>query len=298
MNDYASDTGANKAECHRLAPFLGMLLDGELDKEKTIEVEEHVASCEACSEQLALKQAIVGSLRRTTKSETALSGDARERMMAAMAVAKKAADAEARTQREGAKAAPGLLSFRVALPLASAAAFAVLWQFGTRHGQASHVATDDMQAARAAVADPLADLVAEHSRPLPPERTDPKEVRALEKYVGVPIRPPHKLERAGARFMGGRVLTMQHERAAMLQYEMGQGASAQRVSVFIYDPRKIQVSGPALAARSVGTADVLAGQQEGYSVAVTQRGGVGYVLASDMDPEANVRLAAMTGEDD
>jgi len=143
---------------------------------------------------------------------------------------------------------------------------------------------------------PLSDLVAEHSRPLPPERTGLAEVRALERYVGVPVNPPH-LEREGARLVGGRVLNMQRERAAMLQYEVGQGPTAQRMSVFIYDPRKIQVTGPSLASRAVGSTEVQVGRADGYSVVVTERGGVGYVLATDMDPEASVRFVAATAGD-
>lgn len=104
------------------------------------------------------------------------------------------------------------------------------------------------------------------------------------------------LSRAGARLVGGRVLKMNNERAAMLQYEVGQGADAQRVSVFIYDPRKIQVGGSTLAPRAIGTAQVQVGQSEGYSVAVTQHDGVGYALASDMDTEASAELAALAND--
>ena len=38
------------------------------------------------------------------------------------------------------------------------------------------------------------------------------------------------------------------------------------------------------------------GRANGYSVAVTQRAGVGYALASDMDTEKSAQLAALTDE--
>ena len=79
----------------------------------------------------------------------------------------------------------------------------------------------------------------------------------------------------------------------MLQYEIGQGPSTQRVSLFIYDPRKIQVGGSNLEPRAVGTAQVRVGTENGYSVAVTQREGVGYAVASDLDEKQSAELAAL-----
>jgi hypothetical protein len=35
------------------------------------------------------------------------------------------------------------------------------------------------------------------------------------------------------------------------------------------------------------------GRERGYAVAAAQRGGVGYVVASDLDPDKNAQLAAM-----
>jgi hypothetical protein len=69
------------------------------------------------------------------------------------------------------------------------------------------------------------------------------------------------------------------------------------VTVLVYDPEKIQVGNANLAPREVGTAEVRVGQEKGYSVVVTQRAGVGYLLASDLDPDRSVQLAAMIDED-
>jgi anti-sigma factor RsiW len=138
--------------------------------------------------------------------------------------------------------------------------------------------------------------VAEHSHPLPPERTDPKDVRAFEQYVGVPVHPANFERRAGARLVGGRMIPVNRERAAMLQYEIGQGQEIRRVSVLVYDPRRIQVHGGELAPRAVGTAEVRVGRSNGYSVAVTQRAGVGYAVASDLDTDKSAQLAALAEE--
>jgi anti-sigma factor RsiW len=152
-------------------------------------------------------------------------------------------------------------------------------------------------AVRAGVAgdDLLADLLHEHSNPVPPQWTDPRDVRALDQYIGVPVYPA-RFERSGASLVGARVLPLHQQRAAMLQYVIGHGASQRRLSVFIYDPSKIQISGPGFSPRAVGTAEVRVGQENGYSVAVTQNRGVGYAVASDLDPQKSAELAALADE--
>lgn len=122
-------------------------------------------------------------------------------------------------------------------------------------------------------------------------------VRGLEQYVGVPVRPS-TFEKRGAHLVGGRLMPVRDQRAALLEYRIGHGAGAQRVSVFIYDPRKIQVGdNDLLQPRAVGTAQVRVGRANGYSVAVTQKGGVGYTLASDLDEGRSAELAALADQE-
>jgi hypothetical protein len=45
----------------------------------------------------------------------------------------------------------------------------------------------------------------------------------------------------------------------------------------------------------VGTAQVLVGHSNGYSVAVTQNDGVGYALATDMDEDDTAAMAVASG---
>ena len=283
------------------ATLLGAHLDGQLDTVKTLEIEEHIAACETCRERLALDRAVRGSLKKAVRTQ--VSEDARARMLAAMSAAsseparESAPPAEAAARVEAPRRAPrsALRHWRTMLPLASAAAIAVGWGFAGKQPIGPVLgAVRGTEELRAGFGndDLLRELVAVHSRPLSPERTDPKDVRALERDVGVPVRLPQL--KGNARFVGGRVLPVRQgsERAAMLQYEIVKDNRVQRVSVFVYDPRRVQVSGPGLAPRAVGTAQIRVGQSAGYSVAVTQRGDVGYAFASDMDPEASATLAA------
>ncbi len=186
-----------------------------------------------------------------------------------------------------------LRHWRTMLPLASAAALALAWGAAARQPVTAGV--PEMMLGGFGSDDLLRDFVAQHSRPLDPEQTDPKQVRQLERYVGVPVRAPSQFAH-NAHFVGSRVVNVHGgERAAMLQYEIPQGNSVQRVTLFVYNPRKVQI-GANLAAHPVGTAEVHVGRTDGYSVAVAEHGGVGYALASDLDPDTGAKLVADSSE--
>jgi anti-sigma factor (TIGR02949 family) len=281
-------------ECRDRSRMLGSYLDGQLDPTRLIDIDEHLARCENCREEARLLQAMRSSLKRTV--QTGAPSGLRERIANTMA-AERARESARATGIDGidgdgfAETGPfgGRASWRSTVPLATAAALALLWGAATR-GPVPTTGTS----ARAGFGDDLLSMiVAEHSRPLPPETTDPQAVRRFEQYVGVPVRPA-SFERGGARLVGGRVLPLHSQRAAMLQYELGTGA---RVSVLVYDAEKIQIGTANLAPREIGTAEVRVGQEKGYSVAATERAGVGYLLASDLDPDKSAQLAAMVYDD-
>jgi anti-sigma factor RsiW len=194
----------------------------------------------------------------------------------------------------------GRFHWRTIVPIASAAALALFWGAASR-GPISAM-RQQWPDARGSVGmqagmgeDLLADLLHEHSNPMPPQWTDPSDVRALDQYIGVPVRPA-RFERSGASLVGARVLPLHQERAAMLQYVIGKGPSQRRLSVFVYDPRKIQIAGSGFSPRAVGTSQVQVGQENGYSVAVTQNGGVGYAVASDLGTDQSAELAALAND--
>ena len=298
--------------CKPMGLLLGAHLDGQLDPVKTLEVEGHLAACEVCRERLALDRALRGSLKKAVK--TTAPSDVRARMLAAMAgesaretaredaeapIAAEAHDSTALDASAGRSSSAGrrpsmLRHWRTMLPMASAAALIMAWGAAGKqpvvHGAPDTMVTGDFLAGD----DMLRQLVGQHSHALPPEEHDSKKVRNFEQYVGVPVRVPQL--GPNAHFVGGRLLPMHGvdgARAAMLQYEVQQGAGVQRGTVFVYDPRKIQVGSARLSPRAVGTAEVRMGQTDGYSVAVTQHGGVGYTITSDMDPESSAELVAV-----
>jgi anti-sigma factor RsiW len=280
-------------DCRDRIGLLGPYLDGELGAAKLIEFDEHVVGCETCREEAQLLRAMRGSLKRVVRSSAP--GSLRDRIGNAMA-AERARTDEGLAEASADPRIPvsSLPTWRTLVPLATAAAIALVWGAATRGNQ---TATE----ARAGVVgdDLLAELLSEQSEPLPAEAVNAQGVRAFERYVGVPVSPGN-FERAGAHLVGGRILSfpMRAQRAAMIRYVVGSGADEHHISVLIYDAQKLPEVGRAnLAPRAIGTAEVRVGREKGYSVAATQRAGVGYLLASDMDQDQSAQLAAMVYAD-
>jgi anti-sigma factor RsiW len=270
--------------------ILGAYLDGELDASSLLEVETHLSACETCHERVEVDRATRQSLKRVVRKvpEGGL-GALRNRAMTAMLAER----ARCETRTLDAEERGRMLGWRTIVPLASAAAFALLWGAVSRGPVAdSGLGSDQMRAGFGD--DLLAEFVFQHRSPVPPQWTDPRDVRALDQYVGVPVRPS-PFERNGAALIGASLFPIHQQRAAMLQYRIGNGQAQRRFSLFIVDPRNIQISGPGLAPRAVGTAEVRVGQQNGYSVAVTQNRGVGYAVVSD-DAERSAQLVALATE--
>lgn len=297
--------------CKPMGLLLGAHLDGQLDPVKTLEVEDHVAACEVCRERLALDRALRGSLKKAVKISAP--DEVRARMLAALAgesarqtvreaaseqlpeaTGESALDASAGRPSSASRRPSMLRHWRTLLPVASAAALVMAW--GAAGKQPVVNGKPDTMVPAGLSDDLLRDFVAQHSRPVPPEQQDPKQVRQFEQYVGVPVHVHPQIQQNGgsARFVGARLVPVHGgERAVALQYEMRPtSGGVQRVTLFVYDPRRVQIGGSHLAPRAVGTAEVRVGQTDGYSVAVTQRGGVGYAMASDLDPESSANLVA------
>jgi anti-sigma factor (TIGR02949 family) len=285
--------------CSSVIRLLGAHADGQLDAATTLEVDDHLASCEACRERVALDRAIRGSLKKAVKTNAP--DDMRSRMLAAMSAATAPVVEEAPAHELEPAPAPAkrpamLRHWRTTLPFASAAAVALAWGMASRQPMAS---SDMSTSARAGFSNDelVQQFVDVHSHPMRPETADTKQVRDFEREVGVPVHVVHLDD--NARFVGGRLLPVQGgERAAMLQYEVVRDkGDVRRVSVFVYDPRRVQIhSAEQLPPRAVGTSEVRVGQARGYSVAVAQHGDVGYAVATDMDESCAQYVAAVERE--
>jgi anti-sigma factor RsiW len=270
--------------------MLSLYVDGELEAPKLVELDEHVSGCETCGEEVRLLRAIRGSMKRIVQGPAP--AGLRERLQTAMAAEQ--ARSDARAQAEDATFAPigppaKVGSWRTVVPLAVAAAFALMWG-RARLGQGP--GTLPYQVAGMAGDDLVPELVTEHSQPLPPDATDLKAVHERERLVGVPVHP-EAFERAGVHFVGGRVVRLHSQDAMMIEYVTGPGDEPHRLSVLVYDPEKLAVGFAHLSPRTVGTVEIRVGQEKGYNVVARQRAGVGYALVSDMDAD---KLAAMVND--
>ncbi len=287
------------AERFRLDPYV----DGALDAVQTLETEAHLEGCASCCESALFLRSLKVAVKKSAEIE--VPADFAERMMATargrvQAPIPAAASALASANEMRVLEAPSTPSWRrfgaaggagLALAGVLAVAASVVLAVNVRRAESERVTA--MQT--------LGEFMAEHQSPLP---VDTERVHELERYVGIPVHAPsmHAIPRVlRMRLMGGRVLPVMASRAAMLQYqvdraELGSGETEAtrvpgRVSVFIYDPAKIRVDDAAFEDRRVGDSRVRVGRASGYSVAVTQRAGVGYAVATDLGPEDTAQMA-------
>lgn len=284
----------SQSSCHELARCLSAYVDGELEASQIVAIEDHADVCAACASRIAFAKACRSSVRNEVKSGHV--PDAM-RMRAAIAVAQAREDS---AQNDTMVGPNKLLSLRIAGPIAAAAAFALVWAAVARMpSRTAGLPLDAPGAATAAamlsIDSFLEDLVEQHANPLPPETTNPSDVESFDKFIGVPVHTVSAptVPAFHGRWLGGRMMPMREQRAAMLQYQLDNG---RRITVYVYNPGRIRVAAsPRLRAEVVGNAPMYVGYVRGYSVAVTDKRGVGYALASDLDEQENSKLLVAVG---
>jgi anti-sigma factor RsiW len=269
-------------------------VDGELEPNHTIELQAHLEECVGCADRVKFARASRASVRNMVKTVRAPES-LRRRVEIAVAAARheQSTDVMVGTSR--------MVSWRFAGPMAAAAALALVWAaVGKMHNRAvetdggwASASSDTSNRASMISMDAVLDaLVDQHANPLPPEATDPSEFIKFDQFVGVPVRMMTQ-EQLNGHLVGGRMVPIYEQRAAMLQYVLQSG---RRVSIYIYNPRRVRIDeSPALRERVVEDAPVYTGYVRGYSVAVTDRRGVGYAMASDLDEVESSRLLVAAG---
>lgn len=153
---------------------------------------------------------------------------------------------------------------------------------------ATPMATGGVTTGNAKFARMLEDLVALHANPLPPETTNPDELRRFEPLVGVPVRRP-AFRPQEVSFHGARIHALPDRRAAVLQYTIRGG---HRVTMYVFNPEAMPVDDARLQPRVVSERPVYVGHFRGYSIAATEKRGVGYALASDLDDDKCAQMVA------
>lgn len=272
----------------RLRALLDPYVDGELSPERMVEVEQHLASCQDCLGQVRLTSSIKLSTREMVRRSAPVSAEFRARVESALGAQQRQADAsDAEADKHG------YLPWRTILPVAAAAAVTLVWAASVEEPPGQTAAQP--VAVSAGMTDGTDQLIDDFVRfhahggdDACPAVVEPGLVSRLEPEVGVPIRAP-SLSEYGASWEGGTVVRVSHpgHRAALLRYRVGN----HRVSVYVYDAARWPLRAR-LEPRVVRDVPVYVGQRRGYSIAATERRGVGYAAAADLDDEATAELVA------
>ena len=268
--------------CRSVARLVEVYLDDELEPSQLLEVEKHTATCNTCRERVQLDRAIRMGVRRTVGAAKA-SASFRARVAHSMT-------AERWARAERAHAASGVPTWRAVGLAVAATVAAVVGLQKQSHQQPGNLAQPAPASTTASVGlDALIDQFVDwHARPLPPEITNANDLPGFEPYVGVPVRP-RGLSTFGATLLGGRILPVRDQNcAAMLQYKLD---GSHRVSIYVFDPRRVETRPSRLQPKVIGSVPVYVGQIRGWSIAAAERSGVGYAIASDLGDEASAELA-------
>ncbi len=288
----------NRTTCDDLVRGLSAFVDGELEPSEAIALQRHVDGCEACAARVAFARATRTSVRRTVRSVKAPEAF-RARVTTFVAQAREA------SEQGDVMTGSRLLSWRVAGPMAVAAAFALVWASVSKLQEraadsdttaaTSHTASAS-KAAMMPVENLVASLVDQHANPLPPEATSPTEIASFDRFIGVPVRDIPKQGLRQGQLLGARMVPLHEQRAAMFQYVMRSG---RRVSLYVYNPKKVRLTNSRVLRQRIvndQSAPVYVGCMRGYSVAVTDRRGVGYAMASDLDENESSKLILAVGQ--
>jgi len=269
--------------CRKVVTLLDAYADGELEPEHVLEIEGHLADCEGCSARLQLEHATRKSLRRQVYAEAQPSAAFRDRILASMQAE---AEREAVVELDGGRRG-GMLSWASIVPLAAAAAIALLWSAKADHTQA-RITPPVINAASTPVnfEQVLDELIDRHIDRSSPEVTEPSLLDGMEPQVGVPVHFP-SLAQYGARWEGGKVVPIHNHRAASLKFLV----DGHRMTVYVYNSDSFRVA-TSFKRRVVRNEPVYTGWKRGYSIATTDRHGVGYAVATDLGEDEGAEIVA------
>jgi anti-sigma factor RsiW len=95
------------------------------------------------------------------------------------------------------------------------------------------------------------------------------------------------LKQYGVHWEGGRVVPVRNQRAASLRFHL----SGHRMTLYVFNAERVPFKNK-LEARVVKNEPVYVGWKRGYSIAATDRHGVGYAVASDLNDQENAEIVA------
>lgn len=274
-------------DCRRFHPLLETFVDGELPADKVLEVEQHLAECETCTERLRLERAVQFSTRHAVLDVPSPSDALRGRIEAALAADREREQLTRLPEDHG-----RILPWRTIVPVAAAAASVLVWAASVNtpvRSQNTATANADsmnMSSTTSSVEQLIDEFVRFHADDPAPQVTEPSQVLRFEPAVGVPVHLP-SLQQYGAHWEGGSLVPVRNLRAASLRYQV----DGHRVTVYVYNSTRFPLR-VTLEPRVVLNRPVYVGNRHGYSIAAVEQRGVGYAVASDLDDSESAELVA------
>jgi anti-sigma factor RsiW len=272
--------------CRRVGALLEAYADGELEAEAVLDVEAHLADCKGCSARLQLEHAVKKSLRRQVYAGAQPTEAFRERILASFQAE---AERTAVANLDEASHRSGMLSWSSIVPLAAAAAMALLWSAHTTDPSQNKLSdrANYRNGSPASMDQLLEDLVDRHIDRSKPDVTEPALLtERMEPEVGVPVHFP-SLAQYGARWQGGRVVPIRNQPTASLKFLV----DGHRVTVYVFNSEHLALGSP-LKRRVIGDEPIYTGWKRGYSIATADRHGVGYAVATDLGEDEGAEIVA------
>jgi anti-sigma factor RsiW len=265
--------------CDETRRYVDAWVDGELDPGAALFVETHVARCASCREEAEAIRSIKGALSASREGHAA-PGSLRARLLAALDAEeqqKAAVEQAARRRKHG-------TGFVVAGAALTSLALATGWRGSVNGGG---------PVAGAAMMPPLLDDIAQrHARNLPSEVSGSQPEQVANFFTGrmdIPVRPVH-FRGVPAQLVGARISHVWDRMAAALYYDVG----GRRVTVFVFDSAVLPQAFDASSFQPirVNNQPAYLGNARGYTVVVSERGGVAYAVASDMPVNDTLGIVA------
>ena len=263
-------------------------LDGELDPDTQIELEQHLSECGPCRVHRSFAAAFKADVRDAHRGLAAP-----EVLAARIRGALDAEDDRREAPAAGLQRPPlGLggirlvpLRARYAVPAAAAAvALAVI---AAQEGAGTEEEGRPLASASATGASMFEEIVRRHAREHPVEvEGEPTQVeRWLQDKLEFAVRPV-SFSSPDARLVGARLSNVSDREAAALYYTV----NGRRVTVMVFEPPSALDQ---LAARTrVRGRGMYYGRAHGYTVPVVEYNGLSYAFTGDLDSRSLMQLAA------
>lgn len=315
----ARQTSQARQNCAEVSALLDTFADGELSRELTLDVQQHLNHCERCTAIVDGAGSLKQHLREAVYEDAAVSPEFLARMRGAIVTEEARLDDNYRSHPMSSHFSP--LSWRTIMPLV-AAACALFWvnmkrtqpspaqladgQLVNAHApQSQSPLSPSPQSQQASIADSaglddvLDELIDYHSAPPASQTTEARLVPQMERDVGVRVHLPNfegarwasnkDLRSLGIpQWQGATVVPVRNQqRAAYFRYNVG----GHWVTLYMYNSGRFPVH-RSLKERVVREVPVYVGERRGYSIAARERKGIGYAVATDFSDADSAELVA------